>query len=146
MSYTDFKFSNLTLNSKSLDKTITATVTITNTGKVTGKEVAQLYITAPSAKLDKPSMELKAFGKTNLLQPGQSQQLTFTISAEDLASFDTDATSWIADAGTYTVKVGSSSASIKQTASFSLAKEVVTQKCIKALAPEVPVIELKRAF
>jgi len=146
MSYTDFKFSNLTLNSKSLDKTITATVTITNTGKVAGKEVAQLYITAPSAKLDKPSMELKAFGKTNLLQPGQSQQLTFTISAEDLASFDTDATSWIADAGTYTVKVGSSSASIKQTASFSLAKEVVTQKCIKALAPEVPVIELKRAF
>jgi beta-glucosidase len=146
MSYTDFKYSNLTLNSKTLDKTITATVSITNTGKVAGKEVAQLYITAPSAKLDKPSMELKAFGKTNLLQPGQSQQLTFTFSAEDLASFNTDVTSWIADPGTYTVKVGSSSANIKQTASFSLAKEVVTQKCIKALVPEVPINELKRAF
>jgi beta-glucosidase len=50
-------------------------------------------------------------------KPGQSQQLTFTISPNDLASFNTDATSWIAK-GTYTVKVGSSSANIKQTASF----------------------------
>jgi len=146
LSYTDFKYGNLNLSSKSLDKTITATVTITNTGKVAGKEVAQLYISAPSGKLDKPSMELKAFGKTNLLQPGQSQQLTFTISPNDLASFNTDATSWIADAGTYTVKVGSSSANIKQTASFSLAKEVVTEKCIKALVPQVPISELKKAF
>ncbi len=146
LSYTDFKYGNFSLSSKSLDKTITATVTITNTGKVAGKEVAQLYISAPSGKLDKPSMELKAFGKTNLLQPGQSQQLTFTISANDLASFNTDATSWIADAGTYTVKVGSSSANIKQTASFSLAKDVVTQKCIKALVPQVPISELKKAF
>ena len=91
-------------------------------------------------------MELKAFGKTNLLQPGQSQQLTFAISPSDLASFNTDATSWIADAGTYTVKVGSSSANIKQTASFSLAKDVVTEKCIKALVPQVPISELKKAF
>jgi beta-glucosidase len=146
LSYTDFKFSDLKLSSKTLDKTITATVAITNVGKTAGKEVAQLYITAPSGKLDKPSMELKAFGKTNLLQPGQSQQLTFTISAEDLASFSTDATSWIADAGTYTVKVGSSSANIKQTASFSLGKEVVTEKCIKALVPQVPINEMKKAF
>jgi len=146
ISYTDFKFSDLKLSSKSLDKTITATVTITNVGKTPGKEVAQLYITAPTGKLDKPSMELKAFGKTNLLQPGQSQQLTFTISADDLASFNTDVTSWIADAGTYTVKVGSSSANIKQTSSFSLAKEIVTEKCIKALVPQVPINELKKAF
>jgi len=146
LSYTDFKYGNISLSSKSLDKTITATVTITNNGKVAGKEVAQLYISAPSGKLDKPSMELKAFGKTNLLQPGQSQQLTFTISPSELASFNTDATSWIADAGTYTVKVGSSSANIKQTASFSLAKDVVTEKCIKALVPQVPISELKKAF
>ncbi|HKC35821.1 MAG TPA: glycoside hydrolase family 3 C-terminal domain-containing protein, partial [Chitinophagaceae bacterium] len=146
LSYTDFKYSNFSISTKTFDKTINATVTITNTGKVAGKEVAQLYITAPSGKLDKPSLELKAFGKTNLLQPGQSQQLTFTISAEDLASFHTDVTAWIADAGTYTVKVGSSSANIKEIATFGLAKDIVTEKCIKALVPQVPINELKRAF
>ena len=146
LSYTDFKYSNFSLSSKTLDKNITATVTITNTGKTAGKEVAQLYISAPAGKLDKPSMELKAFGKTNLLQPGQSQQLTFTVSADDLASFNTDATAWIADAGTYTVKVGSSSANIKQTATFNLAKEVITQKCNKVLVPAAPINELKTQF
>jgi beta-glucosidase len=144
LSYTQFKYSDLTLSSNDFTKPVTATITITNTGRTPGKEAAQLYITAPSGKLNKPVMELKAFGKTNLLKPGQSQKLSFIINPSDLASFNTDATAWIADAGTYTIKVGSSSANIRQTASFSLSKDIVTEKCNKVLVPQVPIAEFKK--
>ena len=144
LSYTQFKYSDLTLSSTDFTKPVTATITITNTGKIAGKDAAQLYITAPSGKLNKPVMELKSFGKTNLLKPGQSQKLSFIINPSDLASFNTDATAWIADAGDYTIKVGSSSANIRQTASFSLSKDIVTEKCNKVLVPQVPISEFKK--
>jgi beta-glucosidase len=144
LSYTDFKYGDLSLSSTTFDKAITATITITNTGKVAGKEVVELYLTAAKGKLDKPSAELKGFAKTGLLQPGQSEKITFTIDATALASFDTDATSWIADAGDYIVKVGASSANIKQTANFSLAKAIVVEKCNKVLVPQNAINELKK--
>ena len=144
LSYTDFKYDGLTLSAKTFDKPITATITVTNTGKVAGKEVVQLYIAAAKSKLDKPSEELKGFAKTGLLQPGQSEKITFTIDANALASFDTGATAWIADAGNYTVMVGASSANIKQTASFSLAKAITVEKCNKVLAPQTAITELKK--
>ncbi len=144
LSYTDFKYGDLALSAKTFDQKITAAITVTNTGKVAGKEVVQLYITAAKGKLDKPSAELKGFAKTGLLQPGQSEKVIFTIDANALASFDTDATSWIADAGDYTVKVGASSANIKQTAAFSLPKAIVVEKCNKVLVPQVSINELKK--
>jgi beta-glucosidase len=144
LSYTGFKYGELALSSKTFDKTITASITITNTGKVAGKEVVQLYISAAKGNLDKPSEELKGFAKTGLLQPGQSEKITFTIDAGALASFDTGATSWIADAGNYSVKVGASSTKIKQTAGFALAKSIVVEKCNKVLAPQVSIAELKK--
>ena len=144
LSYTTFKFSQVALSSTAFNNKITATVTVTNTGKVAGKEVVQLYLTAPSGKLDKPSEELKAFAKTDLLQPGKSETITLILTAADLASFNTDATSWIADAGSYTIKIGTSSADIKQTANFTLAKSIVTEKCNKVLVPQISITELKK--
>ena len=144
LSYTDFKYSDLKLSSATFDKNITATVTITNSGKTAGREVVQLYISAPGGKIAKPAEELKGFAKTGLLQPGQSEKLTFMISTTDLASFNTDATAWIADAGAYTVKIGSSSANIRQTAGFRLPGEVVVEKCNKVLVPQVMINELKK--
>ncbi len=144
LSYTDFKYSNLIVSSKQFDKKITATITITNTGKVAGKEVVQLYLTAPAGKENKPSEELKGFAKTGLLQPGQSEKITFNITAAELASFNTASTSWIADAGAYSIKIGSSSLNIKQTGRFSLAKKIVTEKCNKVLLPQVEINELKK--
>lgn len=143
MSYTTFNYSNLKLSSSTFNGKITATVDITNSGKVAGKEVAQLYVTAPKGKVDKPSEELKAFGKTSLLKPGQKETLTFTIDAKDLASFNTDQSAWIADPGSYTVKVGSSSSNIRQSANFNVGKEIVAEKVNKALSPQVPINELK---
>ena len=104
--------------------------------------MVQLYITAPSGKVDKPSEELKGFAKTGLLQPGQSEKIIITINAGDLASFNTPETAWIADAGIYTVKIGASSSNIKQTARFSLPKNLVTEKCYKVLAPQVRIHEM----
>ena len=144
LSYTNFSFSNLKLSSKVFTNKITATVTVTNTGKVAGKEVVQLYLAAPSGKIAKPSEELKAFAKTGLLQPGKSETVTLTLTAADLASFNTDATSWIADAGNYAVKIGTSSNDIKQIANFTLAKSIVTEKCNKVLVPQVQINELKK--
>lgn len=144
LSYTNFTYSNLTLSSATFNGKLTATVTVTNNGKVAGKEVVQLYISAPSDKLAKPAEELKAFAKTELLQPGKSQTIQFVITGDDLASFDTKNTSWIAEAGQYTVKAGASSEDIKKTASFQLSKDIVTEKCNKVLVPQVEINELKK--
>jgi beta-glucosidase len=142
-SYTSFSYSSLKLSSATFKSRLSATVTVTNSGQVPGKEVVELYVSAPSGKLDKPEEELRAFGKTGLLQAGQSQTLTFELTAADLASFDTPSSSWIAAGGQYTVKVGASSADIRQTATFTLPADLVVEKDHKVLAPQVPIDELK---
>ena len=93
-------------------------------------------------KLNKPNEELKAFAKTGLLKPGQSETLSFTIHPSDLASFDTKRSSWVADAGKYTIKAGASSIDIKQTGGFNLSNEIVVEKCHNVLAPQVTINEL----
>ncbi len=143
LSYTNFTYTNLKLSSSSFNGKITATVTVANTGKVTGKEAVQLYLSAPAQKLDKPVEELRAFAKTNLLQPGKSQTVKFILNAADLASFDTQTESWIAEAGKYTVKIGSSSKQIKRTATFGLANDIVVEKVNKALSPQMNINEYK---
>ena len=139
LSYTNFTYSNLKLESKVFNKKMVATVTIKNTGSVSGKEVVELYISAPSKELKKPSEELKAFAKTNLLKPGESQKITFVIDAKDLSSFDTESASWIAEAGTYTVKIGASSTDIKQSEDFKLNKDLIVEKDENVLMPQVTI-------
>lgn len=143
LSYTQFKTDKLKISAPVMTDQLQVTVTITNTGSVAGKEVAQLYVSAPSGKLDKPASELKGFAKTKLLQPGESQELRFTLTPSDLASFNTAASSWIADAGEYTVKMGNSQQTIAS-AKFTLAKEVVVEKVNKVIVPKVTINELKR--
>jgi beta-glucosidase len=144
LSYTSFTYSNFSLSSSNFNGKITATVTITNSGSVAGKEVVQLYLTAPGKELDKPAEELKAFAKTGLLQPGKSQIISFTLQLSNLASFDTKRSSWIAEAGEYHVKIGASSTDIKNEKSFQLAKDWVIEKVNKVLVPQVDINELKK--
>jgi beta-glucosidase len=143
LSYTRFSYSDLKLSSSTFTGTLTAAVTVTNTGNFAGKEVVELYLSAPATKLDKPVEELRAFGKTGLLKPGESQTLHFLLTPADLASFDTPSGSWVAEGGQYTVKIGASSADIKQTATFTLPADLVVEKDHKVLAPQVTIDELK---
>jgi beta-glucosidase len=142
LSYTDFSYSALKTSAPAMTDNLQVSVTVTNSGKVAGKEVVELYVSAPAKKMDKPVSELKAFAKTKLLQPGESQEITFSLSPADLASYDTKTSSWIAEAGNYTVKVGTSAKTI-QSGTFKLAKDVVTEKVNKVLLPTEPIIELK---
>jgi beta-glucosidase len=142
LSYSTFAYGPLTVV-RSPTNEITARLTITNSGKVAGKEVVQLYVHAPTGKLAKPESELKAFAKTNLLQPGQSQALTFKLTTNDLASYNTAAEAWVAEAGTYTVRASASVLTTKQTASFSLPKEVVVRKSRPLIVPQAPITEMK---
>jgi len=144
LSYTGFSYSDLKLSSKTFKNQIEASIQITNTGDVAGKEVVQLYITAPEKKLDKPSEELKGFAKTKLLQPGESQTISFKIDAEKLASFYSDKSSWIADEGEYTVKIGASCEDIKLSQQFNLKDDILIEKVSKALAPKVAINEMTK--
>jgi beta-glucosidase len=143
MSYTTFTYSNLKLSQTEFKDKITATITVTNSGKTAGKEVAQLYLRTPDKKLHKPDSELKGFAKTNLLKPNESQTLTFTLNPSELASFNTTASAWVADAGKYVVKIGSSSTDIKQEATFNLGKDLTVEKVHKALVPQKVIKELR---
>ena len=144
LSYTSFKYSDLKLSSKTFNGTITATITITNTGGAAGREVAELYVSAPQSGLPKPSEELKAFAKTKLLQPNESETINLTLTAADLASFDTAKQSWIAQSGTYEVKIGASATDIKEARKFDLPKSIVTEKVHNVLTPQVAINELKK--
>ena len=143
LSYSTFGYGPLKLSSSTFGSALTATLTVTNTGQVAGKEVVQLYLSAPAGSLDKPESELKGFAKTGLLAPGQSQTLTFPLAALDLASFDTPTSSWVAAAGTYTVRVGASSLATGQRATFQLPVSQVVMKSRPLLAPQQPLTELK---
>jgi len=144
LSYTSFKYSPVTLSTADFKGKITATVTITNTGKVPGKEVVQLYISAPGKTLNKPAEELKGFAKTRLLKAGESETISLIINARDLASYDTKAASWIAEPGTYTIKIGASSENIKAKANFTVANEIVVEKLSNLLVPKVAINELTK--
>jgi beta-glucosidase len=144
LSYTTFDFSKLSLSSKEFSGKITATVQVKNSGKVAGKEVVQLYLSAPASKLYKAALELKGFAKTRLLKPGESQTLSFELNPRNLASFDPATSSWVAEPGKYIVKIGASSRDIRQSASFDLDKKLTVKKESLALVPKTPVNELRK--
>lgn len=142
-SYTTFDYSGVKLSAAAFKDKLTVSVTVKNIGKAAGKEVVQLYLSAPSKSIDKPKEELKAFGKTKELKPGESQTLTLTLSPKDLASFLENKSAWIAEAGEYKVLIGASSSDIKQTASFKVEKEITVEKVKKAFELDSKFTELK---
>ena len=141
LSYTTFEMSKPAVKAKG-NSAVEVSVTVKNTGAVAGKEVAQVYVTAPKGRLEKPAQELKAFAKTRELQPGESQTLTMTIPVRDLASFDEAGSQWLTEAGTYTFRIGFSSRDIK--ASLPLALKEYTEKTTNALAPQQALNLLKQ--
>lgn len=141
LSYTTFDYSNM--SSTDNGKSFTFTCTITNSGSKAGKEVVELYISAPGKDMAKPAKELKGFVKTNLLKPGEKQQISFTVNKTDLASFDESSNSWVVESGNYTAQVGASSEDIRQNATFKVEGETV-EKVHQVLTPQVTLNLLKK--
>ncbi|MBQ6243649.1 MAG: glycoside hydrolase family 3 C-terminal domain-containing protein [Bacteroidales bacterium] len=120
LSYTSFAYANAAV--KPAGDGFDATVEVTNTGAVAGKEVVQLYVSAPASGLDKPVRELKAYAKTRELKPGESQTLTLHVDAYGLASFNEATSAWETASGEYAVAFGASSRDLRATVPFTLAE------------------------
>lgn len=133
LSYTNFTYHDLKINTGENTAAFEVSVEVQNTGKLAGKEVVQLYVSAPGKSLEKPAAELKGFSKTKLLEPGERQTLVFLLKAEDLASFDPEQSAWIAESGTYSIKVGASSENIKANESVTLEQSLVVEKVDRLL-------------
>ena len=140
LSYTTFDFSKPTV--KINGSQVTVSVTVKNTGSVSGKEVAQVYVSAPQGLLEKPVHELKAFAKTRELKPGEQQVLTMQIPVRMLASFDEAGSQWLTEAGDYTFSIGASSRDIRCTAKAKVSQ--YTEKVSNALAPKTKLNLLKQ--
>jgi beta-glucosidase len=111
LSYTDFRYSNALAHLE--NGKVVVTCQVTNSGKRAGREVVQVYVSAPEGWLDKPVQELKGFFATSQLEPGESQEIHIAIPLESLASFNPDI-GWMVDSGEYTFRIGSSSRDIRQ--------------------------------
>lgn len=136
LSYTtfDYKDVKVKLSDKSQNK-ILIFVTIKNIGKLTGREVVQIYVSLPKGKLQEQVLELKAFGNSKELKPGEEEILRFELTPKDLASFDERLSAWILRKGQYEIKVGASTENIKGSDSFTVNKDIIVEKVSNSLAP-----------
>ena len=123
LSYTTFEYSSPVV--KATSDGFVAMVTVKNAGKTAGREAVQIYVTAPSGGLDKPSCELKGFVKTKELLPGESQTVSVKIDNYSLASFNENASRWETADGVYQVKFAASVRDVMQTAKYQLKKPLV---------------------
>lgn len=137
LSYTQFAIdSELLVN----DKSVTINVSVTNIGEMPGKEVVQVYHEPPQGKLGKPKRNLIEFQKTELLQPGETENLNFEIKLQDLASYDDSGVtghpfSYVLEAGEYQFYVGDSLINLELVGNYHLEKLLVIQKLKQIAAP-----------
>ena len=140
LSYTTFEYSDAKIVEKG--DAFEINVTVKNTGAREGKEVVELFVAAPDSKAaNKPAKELKAFAKTKLLAPEETETLTMTVKAADLASFDEAASAWVVAEGEYQFLVAASAADIKATLKANVKAQQT--KVNNALAPQAPLTLLK---
>ena len=125
LSYTEFE---LWEPFAALDgETLTVGVQVKNAGQRDGKEVVQLYYSAPCGKLPKPRQELAAFAKTRLLRPGECETVTLSIPLGQMASYCEECAAWVLEAGDYTLLTGNSSRNTKPVAVVHLDRTVKTE-------------------
>lgn len=129
-SYTDFALGEAALSVEG--SCVSCSCAVSNIGGFDGKEVVQLYVTAPEGKLKKPYQELAAFAKTRQLAPGESEKLTLSFDLAELASFDEDTRAYILESGEYVVRLGTSSAQTRPVAVLIL-RDTVTLKKVRPL-------------
>lgn len=117
-------------------------VTVTNTGKCTGKEVVQVYVSVPRRACNAEYQRLVAFAKTDALAPGKSQSLTLSFALSDLACYYPQTASYILNKGYYVVRVGTSSRDTHTVFAMHLGKELTVEQCVNVCVPREPISEL----
>ena len=141
LSYTTFDYSDAKVDKKGDGYEVS--VTVQNSGQYEGKEVVELYISAPDNKAaNKPVKELKAYAKTRNLKPGEKETVKLLVKTADLASFDEAASAWVVSGGEYQFLVGASSQDIKATLKADVKGQET--KVHNVLKPEVQMNLLKR--
>lgn len=126
LGYTTFAYNALSFRAD--EQAVTVTVEVRNTGKYAGKEVMQLYYSAPDGKLSKPAKELAAFAKTQELQSGESQTLTLSFSTEQMASYNAQQAAYILEPGVYDILLGTDADHVCSCGRIVLYDEVTTQQ------------------
>ena len=120
LSFTSFAYSDLKVTKKvRAGGKVEVSLTVTNTGKATGKEVVQLYVSDLQSSLPRPPKELKGFAKV-ALAPGEAGRVAFSLDERTLSFYDPHRHAWVAEAGEFEVLVGSSSRDIRVKAKFTL--------------------------
>ena len=126
-SYTSFDVEPLTVAAD--ENNVSVTVNVTNTGDTySGKEVVEVYFSAPDGSIEKPYQELAGFAKTDNLAPGESQKLTVTYKTTEMSSYDEAKATYVMEDGDYIVRVGDSSRNTKVAGVLTLDKDVVTEQ------------------
>ena len=126
-SYTSFDVEPLTVAAD--ENNVSVTVNVTNTGDTySGKEVVEVYFSAPDGSIEKPYQELAGFAKTDNLAPGESQKLIVTYKTTEMSSYDEAKAAYVMEDGDYIVRVGDSSRNTKVAGVLTLDKDVVTEQ------------------
>ena len=132
-SYTKFAMSTQSVTADK-DK-VTVKVKVKNTGSVSGKEVAEVYFSAPEGNLDKPYQELAGYAKTDELAPGESQVLTITYDTSEMGSYDTDKAAYVMEDGDYIIRVGNSSRNTHVAGKINVAEDTITEQYSNLMVP-----------
>ena len=140
MTYSTFSLEFLTAE---INKTaVSVHVAVHNTGKYPGKKVVQLYVSVPCGELSREYQSLAAFGKTGILEAGQSQTLSLDFDLRDLAGYDEQNARWILEQGDYIIRVGEHSKNTQAVALITLAESAVTEVCKNLCVLKEPFVEI----
>ena len=107
---------------------VTVEATVKNRGDRKGKEIVQVYYSAPEGRLDKPFQELAAYGKTAELAGGESETLSLSFEIADMASYDRDSSSYVIEKGIYYIRVGNCSRSTHICGALSFSEDIRTSQ------------------
>ena len=126
-SYTSFDVEPLTVAAD--ENNVSVTVNVTNTGDTySGKEVVEVYFSAPDGELEKPYQELAAYGKTDMLAPGESQIVTVTFNTDEMSSYDETKAAYVLEDGDYIVRAGNSSRNTHVAGVINLNEDTITEQ------------------
>ena len=142
LSYTEFRYHLCSFEAD--ESKIYLTVEIENTGKYAGREIAEVYYSAPQGMLEKPYQELAAYGKTKLLAPGESERIVISFKTASMASYSETKASWILEKGDYVIRIGGSSRSTAVAGVLTVNGDVITQVLSNRLVPNESLVEISR--